>query len=88
MNDKIYSSENSGYLILSNLVDTTYNFAIGFPSSQSESRFVITLDGKDKGFLIKNFDSGLGLFDLQNLIITNAVKDESAKNISYISRIF
>jgi hypothetical protein len=86
VNDKIFSSENSGYLILSNLVDTTYNFAIGFPSSQSESRFVITLDGKDKGFLIKNFDSGLGLFDLQNLIITNAVKDESAKNISYIRR--
>ncbi|HWI91748.1 MAG TPA: DUF4476 domain-containing protein [Flavisolibacter sp.] len=86
MNDKIYSSENSGYLILSNLADTTYNFAIGFSASQSEFKFVITLAGKDKGFLIKNFDSGLGLFDLQNLTITNSLKDESAKNISYTRR--
>jgi hypothetical protein len=86
MNDKIYSSENSGYLILSNLADTTYNFAIGFSASQSDFKFVITLAGKDKGFLIKNFDSGLGLFDLQNLTITNSLKDESAKNISYTRR--
>lgn len=86
MNDKIYSAATSGYLILSNLVDSTYNFSIGFPSSQSESRFIIALGGKDRGFLIKNFDSGLGLFDLQNLTITHALKDESAKNISYIRR--
>lgn len=86
MNDKIYSSATSGYLILSNLVDSTYNFSLGFPSSQYEAKFVISLDGKDRGFLIKNFDSGLGLFDLQNLTITNAQKDESAKNISYVHR--
>jgi hypothetical protein len=86
MADKIYSSATSGYLILSNLVDSTYNFSIGFPSSQSESKFAIALGGKDKGFLIKNFESGLGLFDLQNLTITNALKDDSPKNISYIKR--
>ena len=86
MNDKIYSSATSGYLILSNLVDSTYNFSVGFPSSQYEAKFVISLDGKDRGFLVKNFDSGLGLFDLQNLTITNAQKDESAKNISYVHR--
>lgn len=86
MNDKIFSSATSGYLILSNLVDSTYNFSIGFPSSQSESKFVVALGGKDRGFLIKNFDSGLGLFDLQNLTIIRAQKDESEKNISYIRR--
>jgi hypothetical protein len=86
MNDKIYSSASSGYLILPNLVDSTYNFSIGFPSSQSESRFTVVLGGKEHGFLIKNFESGLGLFDLQSLTITNAQKDESSKNISYIRR--
>jgi hypothetical protein len=86
MNDKIYSSTTSGYLILSNLVDSTYNFAIGFPSSQPEARFNISLNGKDKGFLIKNFDTGLGLFDLQNLSITKEIKDNSPNNISYIRR--
>lgn len=84
MNDKIYSSATSGYLILSNLVDSTYNFSIGFPSSSSESRFVITIDGKDKGFLIRN--AGSALFDLQNLTTIDAQKDESSKNISYIKR--
>jgi hypothetical protein len=86
MNDKIYSSAASGYLILSNLVDSTYNFSIGFPSSPSESRFIVALTGNDHGFLIKNFDSGLALFDLQSLTITNAQKDESGKNISYVRR--
>jgi hypothetical protein len=86
MNDKIYSSTTSGYLILSSLVDSTYNFAIGFPSSQPESRFNVSLKGKDKGFLIKNFDTGLGLFDLQNLSITKEIKDNSPSNISYVRR--
>jgi hypothetical protein len=86
MNDKIYSSTTSGYLILSSLVDSTYSFAIGFPSSQPESRFKVSLNGKDKGFLIKNFDTGLGLFDLQNLSITKEIKDNSPTNISYIRR--
>jgi hypothetical protein len=86
MNDKIYSSTTSGYLILSNLFDTTYTFSIGFPSSQSESRFTVKLNSKDKGFLIKNFSAGLGLFDLQNLTITNEQKDDAPKNISFIKR--
>lgn len=86
MNDKIYSSNTSGYLILSNLVDSTYKFSLGFPSAQSESRFIISLGGKDRGFLIKNLETGLGLFDLQNLTITRAQKDESAGGVSYLRR--
>jgi hypothetical protein len=86
MGDKIYSSSASGYLILSNLVDSSYNFSVGFPSSQTESKFTVRLDAKDRGFLIKNFDSGLGLFDLQNLNIIKEQKDDSPKNISYTRR--
>jgi hypothetical protein len=86
MNERIYSSTVSGYLILSNLVDSAYTFSIGFPSSQSEAKFTVRLSSKDRGFLIKNFNSGLGLFDLQNLTITNEEKDEAPKNISFIKR--
>lgn len=86
MGDKIYSSANSGYLILSNLVDSTYNFSLGFASSNAESRFVIALGGKDRGFLIKNLESGLSLFDLQNHTTINAKKEEAAKTISYQKR--
>lgn len=85
MGDKIYSSSTSGCLILPNLVDSTYNFSIG-SSSSSEYRFTVSLNEKDRGFLIKEFQSGLALFDLQNLSIINAQKDESAKNISYQKR--
>jgi hypothetical protein len=86
MDDKIYSSATSGYLILSNLIDSTYNFSIGFPISQSESRFVVTMNARDRGFLIKKFESGPGLFDLQNLSIINPQKDESKKGLSYQKR--
>lgn len=86
MGDKIYSSSASGYLILSNLVDSSYIFSIGFPSSKSESKFMVPLDAKDKGFLIKSFNSGLELFDLQRLNIIGELKDDSPKNISYTRR--
>lgn len=86
LNDKIYSSSNAGYLILPNLKDSTYNFSIGFPSSQTDSKFTVAIAGKDRGFLIKNFDSGLGLFDLQNLSVIRAQKEEKDKTISYQRR--
>src|SRR5678815_3348942 len=69
MNDRVYSSTASGYLILSNLLDSAYSFSVGFPSSQAEAKFMIKINSKDKGFLIKNFNSGLGLFDLQTLTV-------------------
>jgi hypothetical protein len=86
MNDKIFSSTTSGYLILSNLVDSTYNFSLGFPSSSSESKFVVKLGAKDRGFVIKKLDAGLGLFDLQNLNIISEQKDNSSNNTSYTRR--
>lgn len=86
MNDKILSSSSTGYLIMSDLKDSAYNFSIGFPSTQKESKFSVTITGKDRGFLIKNFESGLGLFDLQNASVIKAQKDESDQNVIYQRR--
>ncbi|MEO5948416.1 MAG: DUF4476 domain-containing protein [Chitinophagaceae bacterium] len=67
--NKIHSSTSSGYLILSKLVDSTYNFSVGFPQSKwPEQNFSVTINKKDHGFLLKQFgDKGWGLYNLQTL---------------------
>jgi len=78
MSDKIHSSTSTGYLILSNLIDSTYAISIGFPGGETnESVFKITVDGKDKGLLIKNFEGNLGLFDLQTMNVYKRFVPES-----------
>jgi hypothetical protein len=68
MNDKVQSSTASGYVILSSLRDSTYNFSIGFPGKQEENKFSVTINKEDRGFLLKPADNGWGLFDLQSLV--------------------
>lgn len=71
MADKIHSSTSSGYVILSSLKDSTYAFSIGYPGAQSaETKFSVVINGGDKGFLIKAFEDGPALFDLQNLTVS------------------
>lgn len=85
MSDKLYSA-GSGYLVLSGLVDSSHQFSVGFTGSKTESRFLVPVSGKDKGFILKSFDYGLGLFDLQNLSVIKPLVDESRNNISYRTR--
>jgi hypothetical protein len=85
--DRVYSSSSSGYLILPDLVDSSYTLFVGFPSSPSkESKFLINLRGVDRGFSIKQADGGYSLFDLQNLNTIRTVQDQSAGNVSYEAR--
>jgi hypothetical protein len=87
MDDKIYSSTTSGYFILSDVIDSTYNFSIGFPGERLEAKFKLQVSGDDKGYLIKRFDFGIGLFDLQSLRVVKPQADETrASNVSYIAR--
>jgi nuclear transport factor 2 (NTF2) superfamily protein len=71
MNEKLYSSTASGYLILSKLHDSTYTFRIGFPANKwPEQPFTVSLNKKDRGYLLKSFaEKGWGLFDLQALTV-------------------
>jgi hypothetical protein len=71
LENKIYSSGSSGYLILSKLKDTSYTFSVGFPGNKwPEQFFTIPVNKKDHGFLIKNFgENGWGLFNLQSLAV-------------------
>ncbi len=72
MADKVYISSSTGYLILSRLADSTYNFSVGFPGNAwPDQQFAVTIDSKNHGFLLKHFtDEGWGLFNLQTLVVT------------------
>lgn len=71
MNEKVSSSTASGYIILSKLRDTSYNFSIGFPQNKwPEQNFSIAVNKNDHGYVLKNLgEKGWGLFDLQTLAI-------------------
>lgn len=73
MGDKIHSSASSGYLIIPDLTDSTYTFGLGFAkSNNAETTFSVTINQNDKGFVIKNFESGLALFDFRDLSIVKS----------------
>jgi uncharacterized protein DUF4476 len=84
MDDKLYSSSPSGYLILPRLKDSTYHFRLGFPGKDIDLDFSTTVNRKDHGYLVKNFgEKGWGLFDLQSLSIqmsTSKVKGTAEIN--------
>lgn len=74
MGDKVHSSAFSGYLILSSLKDSFYAITLGFPGNTSgESKFNFVISNSDKGFLIKDLDEGVALFDLQHLTLLKSV---------------
>ena len=83
MGDNILSSTSSGYLILSELVDSTYQLSIGFPSTNQDYKFRLSPGGKDKGFLIKHFDFGWGLYDLQALSILKPMQNDMQGSGTY-----
>ena len=82
LNERIYSSAASGYLVLSKLRDSSYAFSIGFPGNKmAEQKFSVTMDKKDHGYLLKNFgEKGWGLFDLQTLNVQMAAGEEGKKD--------
>ncbi len=83
MNEKIYSSAAKGYLILSHLRDSIYNFSVGFPGNKSiEQKFSVAVNGNDHGYLLKNFnEKGWGLFDLQTLSVKMNISDGTVTDI-------
>jgi len=85
MDDKLYSSTPSGYLILSKLIDSTYSFKLGFPGKNVDLDFTTAINKKDHGYLIKNFgEKGWGLFDLQSLNVQ--MSSSSVKGTAQINQ--
>lgn len=85
--DKLYSSNGSGFLLLSKVTDTVLTVRIGFPGNgEPESTFIISGTDHDRGFLMrKNDGQGWMLIDrvsMERLAAVNAnaggVKAEAA----------
>lgn len=72
LGEKVYNSSLGGYLILSNLRDSTYSVNIGIQGGQSPDQlYSLTVNKKDQGFLIKNFgEKEWGLFNLNTMAVT------------------
>ncbi len=79
LSGKNYSSTASGYIIIPQVKEGNYNFAIGFANDQfPEQAFAYNI-GKDVGLLFKNFgDKGWGLFNLQSMTLTMATEVKNA----------
>lgn len=87
LNEKVYSSTASGYLIIPRLPDTALQLIAGFPANAfPEQYFNIDIRHKDAGYLLRNFnDKGWGLFNLQSLAVTmnsNASVEKKSPEIS------
>ncbi len=83
LDGKIHSSTGSGYLILSKLIDSSYDIAIGFPQNKwADQEFTIEINKKDHGFLLKQFaEKGWGLFNLQTLAVQMAKNAGTGNNL-------
>jgi hypothetical protein len=81
LNDKMYNSTKSGYLILSQLISGKYYLITGFSSHDiPEQNFVLDIT-KDAGYALKQFgDKGWGLFDIINFTTVMADNRDSVKS--------
>ncbi|MBK7884123.1 MAG: DUF4476 domain-containing protein [Chitinophagaceae bacterium] len=83
LNKKVFSSSESGYVIIPKLAEGSYSFQVGFPKNGlPEQTFNYSIGAKDIGFIIKNFgEKGWGLFNLQSLdIIMAGISDKQSLN--------
>jgi hypothetical protein len=73
LGEKVHSSSASGYVILSNLKDSSYLLQVGFPGQNAESRFPVTVGAQDRGYVLKQVSGTWNLFDLQDLTLIKAL---------------
>lgn len=86
--EKVASSTASGYLILPKLVDSVYTFAVGVTgqAAAGESRFSVTINKRDRGFLLRQTDGKFSLFDLQTLTSLQSLASAAASNETVAKR--
>lgn len=90
LDNKIYTSAISGYLIVPKLNEGKYNIVIGFPKDIWPTQNIeLEIVNNDQGFILKNFGAkGWGLFNLQSLNIvmaTSTINDVTIINKNAVS---
>jgi len=89
MGDKVFYSNNTGYLLIPSLPSADYSLAISFPKHQFAGQtFLVHLAEKDRGFWLKqDVDNSFILLDqVSRESIRNVVGKELAK-INYDSKV-
>ncbi len=83
INEKVFSSTASGYLIIPKLKDGTHQLSIGFPQNEWPAQTLeVVINNRDEGFLLKNFgEKGWGLFNTRslNILLASAVNDVNSR---------
>ena len=82
LNKKNHSSSSVGHVVLSGLVNGTYNISVGFSGQNAMQDYSISIESADKGYLVKKFENGeWGLVDLQTSAVqlAGAAKREAEK---------
>lgn len=73
LNDKLFSSTASGYVILPRLEDGKYLLNIGFPKNEfPEQRFQLSVDGQNEGFLLKELGNKWTLLNIESMTLIAA----------------
>ncbi len=74
VNEQLYSSSTTGYVVVPKLQSGNYSMSIGFPKNEWPAQQInVKVADKDLGFVLKNFDSkGWGLFNLQTMEVLQA----------------
>lgn len=74
INDKVFSSAASGYLVIPKLSNGEYILSVGFPKNEWPAQTIpVSISNHDLGFTLKNFgDKGWGLFNLQTMAVLMA----------------
>ncbi len=75
--DKLFSSSDAGYLIISQLAEGSYELSLSFPKNEWPPQTIAcTIKDADLGYLLKNFgDKGWGLANMQTAQVIMAKKD-------------
>ncbi len=87
LNEQLYSSSGSGYLVIPKLQNGTYNFAVGFPKAEWPQQLIsVNINNKDEGYLLKNFnEKGWGLFNMQSLDVIMAKLEGDKKSTTEVN---
>jgi hypothetical protein len=78
---QVLSSSPKGYIILSKMEQgESVPVTVGFPKNEyPEQSFLLKVNRRDQGLLLKNGDEGFALYDLQSFAITRAGEGLVAK---------
>ena len=88
LDNKIFSSSASGYLIVPKLNESNYVITFGFPKNEWSEQVINYKLNKDAGLLLKNFgEKGWGVVNLQssNVTMAGTSQDKTIKNEQAIS---